>query len=409
MNERIIEKRIAWVKSFESGERWLDGVSADHSGSEHTLRNYARSLFDFSAWVKKSPDEMITERKENLKSPDEATKHKFEEVVRRYRLYLQRERKVRTQGVMTALFSFFKYNYCKLEGKIPLDDYTPYKPLSLDEIRRADTTANLGTRCIIRFLLDSGMSREDVVAINFGDIQAEFESGKDVILIAAKRRKENLHYTTFVGSNFLSTYRQYKAVLEKKGVKFTKETPLLCGLQGQRYSPQQITLMLNNLSKKLDFAISPHRVRKTFETLLSMAKVHPTTLKAWMGHKVRGRSDIESRYILPSPEEQRKMYAESYNAINLTASIDLAKRAEVSERLMNKIVAGAPFNDEDRRDIKAYGIQLREATSRRRKTPKCDGETCQKIIEENTLETMLSEGWHFVSALPSGKIVVAND
>lgn len=407
MSESIIEKRIEWVNSFESGKRWLDGVSADHSGSHDTKRNYSRAMYDFSAWAKKSPNIMIAERKSDLKSQDEAEKHRYEELVRSYRLYVKNDLKKQTQGICTAIWSFFKYNYVPLFGKIPLDDYEPYQPLTLNEIRRADAVTSLGTRCIIRFLLDSGMSREDAVKIDYGAIKDEFEANKEFCMFYAKRGKEQVHYQTFIGSNFLSMYREYKKVLERKGIQFTPKTPLLCGLQGQRFSPQELTQALNKLSKKLDFAVSPHRIRKTFETALALAKLHPILAKYFAGHKIKKSSDVESHYILPNAEDMRKAYKEVYPAINLAAQVDLEKRQQVSERLMSKIVAGETFTDEDRRDVKTYGIQLREKV---KKTPKCaDGENCQRIVSEGELETLLTQGWHFVSSLPSGKIVVSNE
>jgi hypothetical protein len=55
--------------------------------------------------------------------------------------------------------------------------------------------------------------------------------------------------------------------------------------------------------------------RKYHETNLATRRVHPLICKYWEGHKISG--DVDSRYIIPSIEEQRKIYAEAYDALAL--------------------------------------------------------------------------------------------
>jgi integrase len=396
--ENVSQKRLAWINSFESGKRWFETVMGSGTGSEHTLRNYARTFYDFNAWLKKNPDELIAERKTDLKSEDETVKRKFEETVRRYRIYLQKERKVRTRSAITAILSFFKANYVELKLKIASDDYTPYKPAALDQIRNADLSTSLHNRLIIRFLLDTGMSREDAVEVTYGDIKDEFEKGLQFIRLQVKRRKENVQYATFIGSNFLTVFKQYKVLLQNKGVKITDKTPLLSGLQGQKYSPQLLTTLLSQLSHKVGFTISPHRIRKTFETLLSMQKVHPLTLKYWMGHKIG--SDVDSRYILPNAEEQRKMYAEAYKAINLET------QASVEERLKKIEELSRTLTPEQKAAMREWNIQLSERSGRKRKTEHDGGCADFKQIPEGELLQSLKEGWSVAHKLQNGDLIV---
>lgn len=401
MQGKKIEEREKWIFSFESGKRWLNKVAADSSGSVATQRGYIRALWEFSEWVKKDPDAIIAERRTQLKSEEETTKMLYEEKVREYRIYLQRVRKIQARAAITALVSFFKSNYADLKLKIPSDAYTPRKPSNLEQIRAADLSTSLHNRLIIRFLLDAGMSREDAVEVSYGDIREEYEKGLQFIHLEVIRRKENIRYDTFVGSNFLTVFRQYKQILEQKGVKFTDKTPLLAGLSGQKYSPQLLTTLLNQLGKKLGFDLSPHRIRKLFETLLSMEKVHPLVLKFWMGHAIG--SDVESHYILPSVEEQRKIYSTAYSAINLEA------QSSVEARLKELEAFKAGLTPEQLKAAEKLRILSRIKRQPKSKDKCEDGSHCEKIIGEVDLEKALSEGWKYKATLPSGRIVVAND
>ena len=63
------ERRI-WCYSFKASKLWLTAIQTDKSGSKHTEREYCRGLKAFCDWIGKTPDQLITERKAELKDSE---------------------------------------------------------------------------------------------------------------------------------------------------------------------------------------------------------------------------------------------------------------------------------------------------------------------------------------------------
>src|SRR5260370_27434318 len=84
------------------------------------------------------------------------------------------------------------------------------------------------------------------------------------------------------------------------------------------------------LSHRSGVEISPHRLRKYFDTYMALAKVNPTVLKYWVGHTVvSGHSDIEKMYIIPPTEEQRKLYVSAYDKLRVLGTSTSGEDAEL--------------------------------------------------------------------------------
>ena len=73
------EKALAWLMQFDTGKRWLSTVKAAKTGSEKTQLEYAYRLQKFCDYAKKSPDQLIDERKEQLNRVEEVEKRKTAE------------------------------------------------------------------------------------------------------------------------------------------------------------------------------------------------------------------------------------------------------------------------------------------------------------------------------------------
>jgi hypothetical protein len=52
-------KRIAWVKSFKSGNKWFLKLSSQHGDKEGTQKNYAVGLERFCEYMGMTPDEIV--------------------------------------------------------------------------------------------------------------------------------------------------------------------------------------------------------------------------------------------------------------------------------------------------------------------------------------------------------------
>ncbi len=66
------------LQKFETVKRWLNGLRQSQTGSSSTEKNYLRWFNEFIEWSGKTPDQLIAERKQELKNEDEAVKRKAE-------------------------------------------------------------------------------------------------------------------------------------------------------------------------------------------------------------------------------------------------------------------------------------------------------------------------------------------
>ncbi|MCJ7698702.1 hypothetical protein MUO56_00430, partial [Candidatus Bathyarchaeota archaeon] len=90
MNAR--EKALEWVLRFETGKRWLDKVKMEKTGSKQTQEEYAYRLQKFCEWAKKTPDQLVAERKQQLKpSSSDEDETKTEDLVTQYFNFLSGE------------------------------------------------------------------------------------------------------------------------------------------------------------------------------------------------------------------------------------------------------------------------------------------------------------------------------
>jgi site-specific recombinase XerC len=419
------EKALEWLMNFETGRRWLNTVKAEKTGSEKTQLEYAYRLRKFCNYAKKNPDQLIAERKEQLGNEDEVEKRKTEELVRDFfNFQSSKSNRLSAKAYHGALRSFFKYNYLPLRMETPRARSRKINPVTLEEFKQIDTIANPRDRALLRFMKDSGLSTEDVVVFNYGEIKKEFEAGKDFIHIQAVRQKTQVNYDTFIGPNAVEALKIYFQIRKTKGETFTDNTPLFLShgrrtAKYERLDSNSIRTIFTRLKQRIGIVVSPHRIRKLFSSYMALKIRHPAVLKYWMGHSVE-TSDIEGRYVLPPIEEQRKLYMEAYEQIDIRPKPSLTKeeaRAEMIATLPDELLE--PL-------AKKYGLSLGEykrilrtkkvSTETIMENPKTkeendcsNGEHCQKIVSEADLNEMLAQGWRVAAVLPSGKIVVSNE
>jgi site-specific recombinase XerD len=408
---RVIERdRALWCYSFKASKLWLDALQTDR-GSRHTIREYCRGLKAFCDWIGKNPDQLIAERKAELK--DSETEMNAENKLREFCVFLENEGKVSRTTIATkyhaVVKSFYRYNNLPLKLGTPKHTTVEREPHTMEEIKKLLQHVDAREKYFLMQLKDSGMSREDAVTVTYGNIKAEYESGKEVIHLRVVRQKESIQYDTFIGKNAIETLKAYLEERQRKGEKITDNTPLMATLNGEPLTPEALSAIFSRLSVKVGFKTSPHRFRKFFESHLGLSA--PSFLvKHWMGHSL----GVERSYFLPPVENQRQKYEEAYKEIDLSeksalSELDLAKatalgvlKGKLSEEdyeTLKPLILNAKSTKEVN-DIEARGKVQLEPFER---------EDCQLIISENELEDHIKRGFRFVAVLPSGKIVVSNE
>lgn len=414
---------MEWARQYKTVKRWLEDVATTGGGSENTQKVYVRALEEYCSFTGKNPDQLIEERKTQLKSDSDEDRRIAEETVKQF--FLELEKKTKRSSAATfsaALRSFFRSNYQPLVMRSPMFVSEERLPISMEDLREVDRAVEDRTRFFIRFLKDSGISREDAVNVRYGKVRRQLEQGNDFIMLRMIRAKESVRYETFIGPDTIEALKTYLRVRRKRGEEITDDTFLFANLQGEQMSGIALYTLLKRRGQKLGIALGPHRLRKFFETRMALGKVHPMILRYWMGHKISG--DVESHYVIPSEDEQTKLYTDSYKNIQLTPPA-LISREEIRGELLDILPDEyfKPLAEKYRKSIpeirrilrlkKARRIpkeipELKEAKNNQTQTNGgCqNGHNCQCIVSEEELPSLLAQGWRVSAVLPSGKIVV---
>jgi len=326
-----------WCEGFKASRVWLTAITSDKSGSSHTLLAYCKGLKSFCDWIGKNPDELIAERKAELKS--EGKEMNAENKLREFCVMLEKEKNLSKSTVVfkyhAVVKSFYSYNNMPLKLKTPKYVSREREPHTVEQIKDLMNVADVRERAFMMLLKDSGISREDIVTLKYGDIQNEYESNKDVIHIRLVRGKEQIEYDTFIGRNAIEHLRAYLDYRQRKGEKITKDSPLLAELNGRPLSANNLSQIFTRLSEKIGFMTSPHRFRKFFESHMGLSA--PSILvKSWMGHAL----GVEKSYFIPPVEKQREKYAEGYKELDLLkteiSEIERRKQMIVDQILLLK-------------------------------------------------------------------------
>lgn len=411
-------ERVAWVKSFDSGNKWFLKLESQHGKKLGTQKNYAMALERFCEYMEMTPDEIIAAY---TKALDSNTRKAVEDwndnldlfvpwAIEKYGLS-----RSRAKDHFAGIKSFFDNNVAiKLTARTPEAYSKERLPTSIDDIRdKILPHADIQETFIILFLKDSGVSQAEALRFNVGDIE---DLGNGFGYLRVFRRKEGVNYETFIGPNAMNAMHQYLEYRKREGETITNDSPLFTKKNklGERLTRSLISWQLTELGKKAGVELSTHRLRKCFETYLALGKVHPIILKYWMGHKI-GR-DIEAKYIIPPTPKQKEAYMEAYEHIDISGQslAEVRRRQEVSEALMDKLMRGESFTDEDRANVKRYGIRLRERAGRSKPAENADcpdGEHCPtfKEVGEEELLAHLQDGWKITHNLQNGRVIIQKD
>jgi integrase len=327
------------LHDYDSVERWLQYVSASGIRSEATEKLYLYFLGRFCQFTKKDPDQLIEDRKQQLKNDDVTIKSEHEHYLAMWQEEIATKgpnRKALARGSIVTghniIKSFYLANLVPLVSKSPKSWKTresssivPNQEQLALILKRAK---RLRDKTVIICLAQSGISLEDFnELIIYGNIKDELEGGIEPLHIAIERQKiGHYKYDTFLGVNALEYLNQY--------VKETKPKPKSRVFS---LSPRGIEYVVEKASSRagMDPHITPHRLRAFFSTYMGLSfhtehAKHLPLIEYWMGHRL----PYAGTYMIPpvdgsivvkdpttgKPEQipcQRKLYKDHEYAISV--------------------------------------------------------------------------------------------
>jgi integrase/recombinase XerD len=146
-------------------------------------------------------------------------------------------------------------------------------------------------KAMLIFLADSGLRRDELVALNWGDI--DMETGAVRVL----KGKGNKYRTAAIGAFTRRLLLKYRRTLPEAP---RLETPLFLTDEGGRLSGEGIYRIIHRTGQRAGVKVSPHALRRTFARLSLLQGIDIINLQKLMGH-----SDISmtSHYIQSLDED----------------------------------------------------------------------------------------------------------
>lgn len=326
---------VDFTGRYPSVKYWMDSLTC----REISKRGYLLHFRDFCRWLKKTPEQLVAERKEDVRSEDSRVQHNAEHQVTRYINYLKSQNRA-PDTVRLAYYSirsFYDNNYFPLDLKAnqaPKKGW-PRGRATKEQVATLLRVANTREKALILFIKDSGLPVGDVAQLSYKDIQKDFEQKEPFVPIKFARKKTGVPALTFIGSEAVDAMREYLDLRRRgtqdsyspsarfKGVPpetLTSESPLFVqhGQKHERLTARDLSRIVKRLAAKAGVPeCTAHRIRKLFQTCLEDARVPFNWIQYFMAHKPLG---VEGNYSLPSTEQLRQAYVEAYKYLQLEPS-----------------------------------------------------------------------------------------
>jgi integrase len=215
---------------------WLDETL---SKEPSTRKLYVGNFEKFLQWLSKTPDELLKERQNNLRS----TNPKVQRIVESYLIKFIADQKnngyspATLQIIFASVRSFFEIHYFPLimrRGDYPKGDSNGVKRATKEAILKVlsnKTRNHVTIKPLILFIKDTGLRVSDVRRLKYGDISHQFERGDKIIQINIIAQKTKLLAKTFMGEESIQALKGYFEA-RRKGSRnvapevMTKNSPL---------------------------------------------------------------------------------------------------------------------------------------------------------------------------------------
>jgi len=344
------KETIEKVEKTNAGKRLLERKAKAVS----TKLGYAKASLMLSEFLNKSIDDIVNEYVSDVKANMYEAADKWEEIFRDFTTWLEKKYKSGSVAFYhagaKALINANVPRSMRLQAETPEHDSRTIAGVPMDDLKQIYAASNDRERAFIGILKDSGMSADDALRLNYGDVKG-FEQN-DFVHINMYRGKEHVEYETFIGPNAVEALRAYTLIRRQRGETIIDETPIFASEHApyKRLDGDALSILFQRILKKTGKVVSTHRLRKFFETYMALTVRHPIVLKYWMGHEIKKGGDIEARYIIPPTPEQLDLYKQAYKNIDLT-------QAGMEERVkaVEKILEG--MTPEQRELMQRHGIR----------------------------------------------------
>lgn len=428
---------------MQSWERYLkaSGWSSEYPSVDMLLRHYVRkmhseltrrnSLFALSAFCRfagKSPEELVS-----LASGEAGALLQG---------FLDAKhgagRSIRYINVLLAYLEvFFRVNGFKNGREIAVERYhqpvryrkrPEYIPTPDEVYRMAYAAGSRRNTALILLAYTSGLRNATVRSLRYRDVGDELERGCEVVKVPVYPEmkevdpgacKGGIAYYTFISGETVKALREYlgeRGRVEDDGPLFCSETTNIPSEVRRRIwiKGDTIEAVVKRAAERggvKDWRhVTPHCLRKAFESALRNSGIDVDHREFLMGHVLPGSKD--TYYDRSKVEELRSQYTKvQFFKTGALDRVEMMKTFAKSlgfrdiELKVAKLRETEPEIGEEEavgKIVRADLLKQLQVEARKKKR----SDDPKKIVSEEELEGYLAEGWDMRAVLPSGKIII---
>ncbi len=341
------------VREYESMKQVLTGLA------DSTVESYLTVMPAFCQFVGKDPDQIIAERKKQLKSDDEGVARTYERIVVRF---YEHQKKQMSEGAAyryaaSTVRGFFSRNYVGLkfrrgDMRAPKTENRDYIP-TIGEVKEICDAADIRDKAVIILALQTGMAPVDLVDLKRPDFERALKSDEfpqSLRWLQRNKSREEFHPFLFRDSAIaLKRYLQTRKdnleklnairLLKKKELK--EDSPYL--FVDRFYEPLQernVNDIFTKAAKRAGIVVPEgkrlrvYSLRSVFETQMGNAGLPQTWTDMMMGHVVGGS---RGKYAKPSEADwlEKARKAERFISISQVQDRDdVMRQGDVLELFM---------------------------------------------------------------------------
>jgi site-specific recombinase XerD len=326
---------------MEAQEYWLSELS---NRRETTKKTYKEFFSQYLAFTGKTPDQLIQERKVEIKSDDIQEQRHAESMLKAFVSdLLKKGKSVSTvQIAYAAIRSFYEMHYSPLRmrrGDFPQGECLGSRAATKNHLKAIfanvkKTKDAFKVKAILMTLKDSGLRVSDARALKYGQIQAPLEKGETFIPLTLITKKNRTTAKTFLGPEAVEAIKAYLDE-RRKGTRriepevLKAESPLF--RTNENYKIKHIgregfsTIVRFQCQAIGEKKLSAHSFRKYFQTQLEAAGTSTNWIDQMIGHRLINSRDA---YSLPSDEQLLEAYKNAYSQLRVYPD-----KNEVEERV----------------------------------------------------------------------------
>ena len=426
------------LKSNPDLRRWYTNLSR---GSPITAEVYVRTLGRVCELLDTTPEDLLNGSRVDLKGVQDS----LEDLVTR--LEFERKSPGYIKGLIKSVRSWLRYNDVILTRKIKIsnpnatptieDEQIPTRE-ELSRIMRTSSSRGRVAEALIAFADlrpqslgnhdgSDGLTIKDLPDLRIEADKVVFDRVPARVVVRSNLSKAKHKYFTFLSEEGCTYLGEYLEERLRHGEKLEQSSPIIAYKRASAtrkfMTTRKISRVIRESMRRAGVWKRPYVLRCYAETQLIIAeskgKISHPYLQFIAGHK----GDIESRYSTNKgrlPEEMVEGMREAYKACEpflgtttkelnqstvvkeakIEALKSIAKSLLGIDLLEAKIAKEKEIQGELSQDEE---IDLFESEIRKVRENEKDP---QIIVEEKELKAYLTDGWQFVSVLPSQKILI---